>query len=101
MDVTISPDSIVVRNDEPVSASVDGETVVLSLEAQAYLGLGEIGSEIWEMIATPRRISDICARLAEDFNVSYQTCEQDTLAFLRQLLGDKVIRVIDEDISRS
>jgi hypothetical protein len=98
---TISPDKIVVRNGEPISASVDGETVILGLEAEAYFGLGEIGSVIWEMIATPRRVSDICARLGNDYDVSPEICERDTLAFLSRLLADKLIRIVDEGASPS
>jgi hypothetical protein len=99
--VTISSDSVVVRNEEPISAKVDGEIVILSPQAEAYFGLSEIGSEIWQMIATPRRASDICAQLIDAYDVDPETCERDTLGFLTRLLDDKLIQVVDEDIPRS
>ena len=84
----ITPDQIIVRDDEPIAAEVDREIVVLSTRAQAYFGLGEIGANIWRMIAVPRRVSDICATLLQDYDVDRQTCERDTMIFLAKLLED-------------
>jgi hypothetical protein len=99
--VTISSGNIVVRDDEPIAATVDGEIVILSAKAEAYFGLGEIGSDIWGMIATPRLVSDICANLVEDYDVDPATCERDTVAFLTKLLEDRLIRVVKENPSGS
>jgi hypothetical protein len=99
--VTIAPDKIVVRDDEPIAANVDGEIVLLSAKAEAYFGLGEIGSDIWQMIAVPRSVSDICAELAENYDVDPQTCERDTVAFLTKLLEGRLIRIVDENASHS
>jgi hypothetical protein len=95
--MTISSNSIVVRNNEPIAAKVDGEIVILSAKAEAYFGLGEIGSEIWEMIATPRRVSDMCTDLVRQYDIDRETCERDTMSFLIKLLGDRLIRIVDED----
>lgn len=99
--MTISADSVVVRSDQPISAEVDAEIVILSAKAGAYFGLGEIGSEIWKRMGTPRRISDICMELVEQYDVEPQTCERDTLAFMTQLLADDLIRIVDGGNPRS
>ena len=99
--MTISSQTIVLRDDEPLAAKVDGEIVILSAKAEAYFGLGEVGSEIWEFIATPRRISDICCKLVEDYDVDRPTCERDTLAFLTRLLEDRLIRIVDDELHQS
>ena len=49
--MTVGPDSVVVQEDEPIAAEVDGEVVMLSERAGAYFGLDGIGSEIWKLIA--------------------------------------------------
>jgi hypothetical protein len=95
--MTISSHSIVVREDEPIAANVDGEIVILSAKAEAYFGLGETGSEIWQMVASPRLVSDICEKLVEQYDIDRQTCERDTVAFLTKLLKDRLIRIVDED----
>ena len=99
--VTISSDKVVVRDDEPIAATVDGEIVILSAKAEAYFGLGEIGSDIWGMIETPRLVSDICANLVEDYDVDPLTCERETMAFLTKLHEDGLIRIVDRDSSHS
>ena len=59
--MTVGPDSVVVQEDEPIAAEVDGEVVMLSERAGAYFGLDGIGSEIWKLIAQPRRVRAISA----------------------------------------
>ena len=85
----------VVRDEEPMAATVDGEIVILSAKAEAYFGLGETGSKIWEMLATPRRVADLCAELIKEYDVDLATCERNTLAFLGRLLDDRLIRIVD------
>jgi hypothetical protein len=99
--VTISTVNIVVRDEEPIAATVDSEIVILSAKAEAYFGLGEIGSVIWGMIANPCRISDICAQLVKDYDVDQRTCERDTIAFLTKLLQDRLIYVVEENPKNS
>ena len=99
--MTIDRDSIVVRNDEPLAASVDREVVLLSVQAEAYFGLGEIGSDIWKMIATPLPVSELCARLTERYDVDLEACERDTLAFLAELLREGLIRVTGKSSAAS
>ena len=97
----ISMTHTVVRDEEPMAAAVDGEIVILSAKAEAYFGLGETGSKIWTMLATPRQISDLCAELARDYEVDPATCERDTLAFLTRLLEDRLIRIVNPETSTS
>jgi hypothetical protein len=99
--MAIATSDFVVRDDEPLVANVDGEIMILSAKAEAYFGLGETGSRIWEMIATRRRVSDVCAELVNDYDVDRQTCERDTLAFLTKLLEDRLIRIVKQEPSTS
>jgi coenzyme PQQ synthesis protein D (PqqD) len=99
--MAIATSDIVVRDNEPLAANVDGEIMILSAQAEAYFGLGETGSRIWRMIGTPRRVSEICAELVNDYDVDRQTCERDTLAFLTKLLEDRLIRIVEQDSSSS
>lgn len=92
--MTVSSADIVVREGEPVAATVDGEVVILSVQAQAYFGLGDPGSRIWEMLAVPRRVSELCAELTGVYNVDRQTCDRDTIAFLDKLLKERLIRIV-------
>ena len=92
--MSVSSADIVVRDNEPVAATVDEEVVILSMQAQAYFGLGDTGSRIWEMLATPRLVSDLCAELTQIYQVDQQTCDHDTITFLNKLLSEGLIRIV-------
>jgi hypothetical protein len=90
-------DSIVVRDSEPIATTIDDEVVMLSPRAQAYFGLGSVGSEIWKAIEHPRRVDDICAALMQEFEVDADTCQREVLAFLDDLVGRKLARIVGEE----
>ena len=95
--MTIGPETVVVQDKEPIATKLDDEIVMLSPRAEAYFGLGEVGSEIWNLISEPRRVADICAKLCDDYDIDAATCERDVIGFLSQLLDRHLIRVIGGD----
>jgi len=96
--MTVRLDSVVVQEDEPIAAEVDGEVVMLSERAGAYFGLDGIGSEIWKLIAQPRRVSDICRFLAQHYDAAGETLTRDVTSFLDELLVRRLVRLVDEPV---
>jgi len=94
--MTVGPDSVIVQEDEPVAAEVDGEVVMLSERAGAYFGLDGIGSEIWRLIEEPRRVSELCGTLAQRYEVDAETLSRDVTAFLDALLARNLVRLVQE-----
>jgi hypothetical protein len=99
--MTVGLDSVVVQEDEPIAAEVDGEVVMLSERAGAYFGLGGIGSEIWKLIAQPRRVSDLCQWLAQRYDADGETLTRDVTSFLDELLSRRLVRLVDEPSGKS
>jgi hypothetical protein len=93
--MSLNVDSVVLRESEPVAARVDGDIVMLSERAGAYFGLNGVGSEIWELIARPRRIGDICRSLSEVYDIDEKGLLQKVTAFLEQLLRHGLVRTVD------
>lgn len=89
----IVPASIVCAGSQQVSSDLAGETVLLSLDTARYFGLPGVGSRIWELLRAPVRVSDICAAITGEYDVSAERCEADTIHFLRQLLEKGLIEV--------
>jgi len=73
------------RKDGWLAAMVGDELVMMSAENGAYLGLNEVGARIWEIIKTPRALSDICHELADEFETTPQACQPEVEAFLNEL----------------
>ena len=75
----------IARKGDWLSARVGDELVMMSAESGYYIGLTEVGARIWELIAEPRAIDDICAELRREFEVAPETCEAEVRAFLGEL----------------
>jgi hypothetical protein len=90
----LSVTSTVVHSAEPLTAAVDDEIVMLSPDQGAYFGLNTVGSRIWELIARPRPVAEVCAALNAEYEVDDLTCRAEVLAFLRQLEEARLIEVV-------
>lgn len=80
------------RIDGLVSADMDGERVMMSLDQGAYFGLGGIGGAIWDMLSEPRSLSEIEARVMAGYAVDAGTCRADIAAFLADLERNALVR---------
>jgi hypothetical protein len=89
--VAVDLNSIVVQGREQVSAEVDGEVVMMSVAQGNYYGLAGIGGRIWELIAEPRRVSEVCQALVAEYRVDRATCEADALRFLNDMADHGLI----------
>jgi hypothetical protein len=93
--VSVTIDSILVQDNEPAAADLDGGVVVLSLRAGSYFGFNEVASEIWNMLVEPCRVDQIFASLAERHDVDADTLARDVTPFLQTLIEDRLVRIID------
>ncbi len=88
-------DAVLVRDAEPVAATVDEEIFMLSQRAGAYFGLNPVGSEIWNLLSQPRRLGDLCATLSHIYDVDADTVLRDTSGFLEAMLARGLLRLVD------
>jgi hypothetical protein len=90
-------DAVLVRDSEPVAATVNEEVFMLSIRAGAYFGLNPVGSEIWNLLAEPRRVGDLCESLSQIFDVDTDTIFRDANPFLEALLARGLVRLVDPE----
>jgi hypothetical protein len=91
----ITIDSILVQDEEPTAAALDGGAVVLSVRAGSYFGFSTVATEIWDMLATPCRVSHIFDALANRHEVDDETLQRDVTPFLQDLIAHRLVRVVD------
>jgi hypothetical protein len=87
----IDPDTVIVRSDKVLDASVGGESVLMSIETGSYYAIKVTSRAIWERLDTPVRVRDLCIELADAYRAPLDTVEADTLAFLNYLEANKMI----------
>jgi hypothetical protein len=95
VDLTI--DSVLVQDREQSSAALGDEVVVLSVRAGACFGLNRVGGDIWNMLAEPRRVGDICDKLSKLYDVDAATAMHDIGPFLQNLIARRLVRAIHPD----
>lgn len=93
----ITLNSRVVRSEDFITSTVDNDLVMMSLEKGTYYGLDSIGSHVWENIAEPITVHDLCQKLTNQFEVQPTQCQTDVLAFLNELQKENMIHVAAED----
>jgi len=86
-------DTLMIRDDSPITTDMDGEVIMMSLERNNYYGLGETGSRIWALLETPRTLEQLCATLSQEYQVNPSTCAEDIRPFLQQLLEEELVKL--------
>lgn len=89
--MAINRDSIVVQGTGQYSAMMDGEIVMFNMDAGKYYGLDGVGIRIWDQLAQPRRVSELCEFLTAEYDIAPASCEADVLRFLNELETQRLI----------
>jgi Coenzyme PQQ synthesis protein D (PqqD) len=79
-----------------IEAEVDDEIVALSIEQGICYGMNRLGSRIWNLLAKPIRISDLCAALLAAYRVDPDVCERQVLDLLEELRAEGLIATLGE-----
>ncbi|PZD97717.1 lasso peptide biosynthesis PqqD family chaperone [Paenibacillus sambharensis] len=72
---------------------MDGEKVMMSITNGKYYSLGEVGSRIWELAASPVSMEDIVSALLQEYEVDPAACRTEVAMFLEQLRREGLIHV--------
>lgn len=91
----ITPHSVVRQSEDQVSADMDGEVALMSIEHGKYYCLNETSSRIWQLIEEPRAVVNVCLVLQGEFDVQRDQCEAEVLEHVKELVGDKLVQVVD------
>lgn len=81
----ITLESVVCRSGDVIASPVDNELVMMDMEQGMYYALDGVGSDIWERLAQPVQVADLCAQLVQEYDVDQATCQADVLAVLNEM----------------
>ena len=90
----VTVDSVLVRDHELAATDVEGRAVVLSLDAGSYFDFNRVATEIWGMLAEPRRVSEIFRGLSNLHDVDAETLTRDVTPFLQTLVEQRLVRMV-------
>ena len=95
----LSLQSMIQRDPEIIGAEAGEDLVMVSIETGHYYGVSKIAKDIWRMIESPVTVSDLINHLMTNFEVDRACCEEQTLAFLEELLAEGLLQVKDASAS--
>jgi hypothetical protein len=81
------------RAQDLISADLDQETVLMSIDAGAYYGLKGPAQSIWSLLEKPLTFSALVDRLVKEYAVSRETCSEDLQQFLAKMEQEGLLHV--------
>jgi len=85
--------TVVSRQRLSAGRSLPSGAVVLATRGRRLLKLNAIGTRIWELAADAMPVSDIVARICEEFDVSPDRATRDVTAFVEDLARNGILEV--------
>lgn len=89
----IADSTIISRSPSVITAVVDGEVVMMSIEQGQYFGLDDIGSDIWKRLDPPCALADLIDRLAADYDADRASIAADVRALLETMAERDIVRL--------
>jgi hypothetical protein len=91
--VHIAESTVISRSPAVLTAEVDGEVVMMSIEQGQYFGLDDIGSDIWRRLDPPCAFADLIDRLAADYDADRASIAADVRTLLARMAAHDVVRL--------
>ena len=92
MAATLTMASVLALSDDVVSRTIDGELVIVPLEAgvgdaDALFTLNDTGAAVWELLDGERTLADVVDVVGRRFDVPRAEVEGDVLEFAADLIA--------------
>lgn len=76
---------------EVIIQEVGGESVLLDLKTERYLGLNEVGTRMWQALIESDSIQAAYETLQAEYDATPQQLEEDLRDFIDRLLANNLI----------
>ena len=92
----ISESSIIKKSGNFLMSVIDNEAVILGIENGTYIGLNEMGTEIWSRLEEPIRVSNLIETLVTLYDEDEAVIKVQVMEFLNDLLEKSLIAIANE-----
>jgi len=92
--MSITLETVISRNESNFLANPVGEEIIiLNMETGDYLGLNQVGSDIWDLLKAPTTVQKIIDQLIDRYAVDKQTCQTETMEYVDKINRLGLLRV--------
>jgi len=74
---------------------LDGESVILSLESDAYFGLDDVGTRMWQQLTSQPTIQDAYDALLKEYDVEPDVLRADVAKLVTELVAAGLLALND------
>ena len=92
----MNDDAVIAAKPQHVSVDLSEGAVVLDTDLGLYFAIEGVGSRIWELIASPRRLAEIQETIVAEYDVDPAQCRADLERFVSDLQTQGLIEVRDD-----
>jgi hypothetical protein len=85
--------TIISRSPSVLTAEIEGEVVMMSVQQGRYFGLDHIGSDIWKRLDSPCTFADLIDRLVADYDADRGSIAADVRALLERMVEQDIVRL--------
>jgi hypothetical protein len=82
------------RQQRILSAPIDDQIVMMSVERGQYYNLNAVGTRIWHLLETPRSLAQIVTALAEIYDAPDKKIRAEAGAFLARLEREGLLEIV-------
>lgn len=92
--IDVSRSIMLKQADGVLSADVDEDVIIMNMESGKFYGLDDIGRSVWEFIAQPRPVHEVCEHLLAEYEVDRETCEASLLKLVESLVDARLVEKV-------
>jgi hypothetical protein len=84
---------VVSGNPDIPCSRLDGDLLAIDEQGGYCYSMNASAARVWELVATPTAVADVCAVLCGEFEVDQETCMRDVSAILAAMLEAGLVNV--------
>jgi len=87
----ITLDTIVRKNDDIFTGTIDNEMVAISIQSGKYYQLNKTGSRILALLDHPHSVRELCEAMQAKYKIESDVCQDDILEFMKDMANKNLI----------
>jgi len=95
--MTLALTDIIAKRDDQMEADIGAETLMMRVESGRYYSVDGPAQAIWTAIDGKTPVAGVVEALLERYDADRATCEAETIAFMNELLDQKLITRIEKE----
>jgi len=82
-------------SDHVLFQEIEGECVLLDMSSEQYFGLDDVGTRMWQLLATDGDTAKVISTLTKVYDVDEATLRRDLAKLIQELTEKGLVNVIE------